>query len=185
MARVLAAWCALALVACGGSEGETLFEANEANEARDAGLDSADSEDTAINDDSDAGQGGSGGGERVCAPGKVEACACPGGGQGAQACRDDGAGYDDCFCKDDEGTAEVPGWEWFCNKTPEHSCMCTYAAQGDRNLNGCPVELRCCVRLDVGSKPSQCYCYENDDDWSCSRVAEKEGGTVVTQCPPQ
>lgn len=34
----------------------------------------------------------------VCTPGEQVACACPGGVQGAQACRDDGAGYHDCDC---------------------------------------------------------------------------------------
>lgn len=34
----------------------------------------------------------------VCAPGKVEACACPGGGQGAQACAEDGASWGKCEC---------------------------------------------------------------------------------------
>ena len=37
---------------------------------------------------------------QVCEPGKQEACACPGGSAGAQRCRDDGSGWETCFCSD-------------------------------------------------------------------------------------
>lgn len=40
-----------------------------------------------------AGQSGA-----VCTPGKQEACVCPGGSTGAQACRDDGRGFLPCQC---------------------------------------------------------------------------------------
>ena len=33
---------------------------------------------------------------QVCAPGRQEACACPGGGQGAQVCNTEGTGYGAC-----------------------------------------------------------------------------------------
>lgn len=38
------------------------------------------------------------GGERVCAAGQQVECACPGGTKGAQACKDDGSGYEACAC---------------------------------------------------------------------------------------
>ncbi len=34
----------------------------------------------------------------VCAPGRAVPCACPGGSQGVQTCRDDGRGFDRCEC---------------------------------------------------------------------------------------
>lgn len=36
----------------------------------------------------------------VCAPGAQVACACPGGEDGAQRCRDDGTGWEACLCPD-------------------------------------------------------------------------------------
>ena len=36
----------------------------------------------------------------VCTPGKSESCACVGGGQGAQTCKEDGSGYEECNCPD-------------------------------------------------------------------------------------
>jgi hypothetical protein len=36
--------------------------------------------------------------DRVCDPGAQAACACVGGGQGAQICREDGSGWDPCDC---------------------------------------------------------------------------------------
>lgn len=39
----------------------------------------------------------------MCEPGEQQECACPGGAQGAQACRDDGSGWEDCICPDDDG----------------------------------------------------------------------------------
>lgn len=44
-----------------------------------------------------AGLGGSAGAP-VCVPGQQVACPCPGGSQGAQACRQDGTGYEPCVC---------------------------------------------------------------------------------------
>lgn len=41
----------------------------------------------------------------VCVPGEQTACDCPGGGQGAQVCRDDGSGYDECTGCDGAGGA--------------------------------------------------------------------------------
>lgn len=40
-------------------------------------------------------------GSQVCTPGKTEACPCPGGQFGAQACKDDGSGFDMCMCPGD------------------------------------------------------------------------------------
>src|SRR5829696_1971433 len=46
------------------------------------------------------------GGATPCAPGQQIACACPGGSQGAQVCRGDGAGYEPCDCPDDTSTSD-------------------------------------------------------------------------------
>lgn len=87
---------AVMLVACGGSSGDSgIFESGGDGTDHDGGGGVGGSGDA---DSGDAGYGGFG--ERVCAPGKVEACACPGGGQGAQACRQDGAGWEACECGD-------------------------------------------------------------------------------------
>lgn len=42
--------------------------------------------------------GGVTSGGEVCTPGKQETCACPGGASGAQACKDDGSGFEKCQC---------------------------------------------------------------------------------------
>jgi len=42
-------------------------------------------------------EGSSGGGESGCVVGEQRACACPGGGKGAQICRADGQGFEACF----------------------------------------------------------------------------------------
>jgi hypothetical protein len=39
----------------------------------------------------------------VCEPGETQPCACPGGVEGAQACRDDGSGWEECICPGDDG----------------------------------------------------------------------------------
>ena len=42
--------------------------------------------------------------ERVCDPGKVVECPCPGGGKGVQTCKSSGAGYGDCTgCEGSDG----------------------------------------------------------------------------------
>ena len=43
---------------------------------------------------------GGGGASSACVPGVQIACACPGGVEGAQACKPDGSGYDPCMCPD-------------------------------------------------------------------------------------
>src|SRR5690606_22519736 len=87
MRRTISIVGALILVACGGaSETSDLFEGAGAGGSSGALTPDADSgaEDGAAGEDGAA--------PMVCAPGKVEACACPGGGKGAQACREDGSG---------------------------------------------------------------------------------------------
>lgn len=37
--------------------------------------------------------------ERVCDPGKQDACPCPGGTEGAQSCNADGSGFNECQCE--------------------------------------------------------------------------------------
>jgi hypothetical protein len=39
----------------------------------------------------------------VCVPGETQPCACPGGAEGAQACSEDGSGWEECVCPDDDG----------------------------------------------------------------------------------
>src|SRR4051794_1454040 len=41
---------------------------------------------------------GSGGGAGICALGATQECVCAGGTNGAQSCRDDGAGWKSCEC---------------------------------------------------------------------------------------
>jgi len=43
-----------------------------------------------------------------CVPGRQEACACPGGGAGAQACKQDGSGYEPCNCGAPVATTAPP-----------------------------------------------------------------------------
>lgn len=58
--------------------------------------------------DSHAGETSSGsastGGPLVCAPGKTEACPCPGGAQGAQTCNAAGSGWQECQCGSTNGS---------------------------------------------------------------------------------
>jgi hypothetical protein len=46
---------------------------------------------------------GGGAGVLTCTPGRQVACACPGGSDGAQVCRDDGTGLEPCQCPDAGG----------------------------------------------------------------------------------
>lgn len=48
-------------------------------------------------------------GARVCVPGVTSECACPGGAKGAQACKDDGTGYDTCQCASGSGGSAGSG----------------------------------------------------------------------------
>lgn len=94
----------LALAACGGagSESEELFDDGVGGHGSSGALTpDADSgvEDGATGEDGAA--------PMVCAPGKVEACPCPGGGQGAQACRDDGSGFEPCECGGGDDPADA------------------------------------------------------------------------------
>jgi hypothetical protein len=57
---------------------------------------SPDASDSAF--DGDGAGGGSTGSSGACTPGKQDACACPGGVMGVQACLPDGSGYDACDC---------------------------------------------------------------------------------------
>ena len=45
----------------------------------------------------------------VCSPGESIACTGPGGCSGGQACKADGAGYDDCVCGSDLDGGAEPG----------------------------------------------------------------------------
>ena len=45
----------------------------------------------------------------VCTAGKVEACPCPGGAQGSQACKSDGSGFDACSCPSSGGASGAGG----------------------------------------------------------------------------
>lgn len=45
-----------------------------------------------------AGGAGGSGGQTACVPGATQACGCPGGGQGVQACLGDGSGFSACDC---------------------------------------------------------------------------------------
>jgi hypothetical protein len=46
---------------------------------------------------------------KVCVPGATQECACPGGVKGAQACREDGAGFDACACVGGSGSGGSAG----------------------------------------------------------------------------
>src|SRR5690606_15703367 len=119
----------------------------------------------------DGAAGEDGAAPMVCAPGKVEACPCPGGGQGAQACRDDGAGYGPCECAPGDGGAVGAGgsggapddagpdappdtsdWRWWCTHTPTgryvEKCECTFGASGNENVAACPP-FNCCYLREV------------------------------------
>jgi hypothetical protein len=48
-------------------------------------------------------------GSKVCVAGVTVECACPGGVKGAQACRDDGAGYEACQCGGGSGSGGSAG----------------------------------------------------------------------------
>lgn len=167
------------LVACGGSSDSGLF-GSEADAGNNGAGRSADND---SGTEADGGEAGSGGGSAVCAPGKVEACACPSGSTGAQRCKDDGSGYEDCLCSDGDGGTTVPGWEWWCSENGG-ACVCHYAAEGDAGMNGCRPQLNCCIRYDVGGKPNMCRCTDTVSH-VCGEIADLEGGSIVKRCPPQ
>jgi hypothetical protein len=48
-------------------------------------------------------------GSKICVAGVTVECACPGGVKGAQACRDDGTGYEACQCGGSSGSGGSAG----------------------------------------------------------------------------
>ena len=61
---------------------------------------------------STSGAGGSMPSTTVCTPGQQVECACPGGAQGAQACNEDGTGFEACACPTvDDAPASPPAAE--------------------------------------------------------------------------
>src|SRR5690606_1456953 len=120
----------------------------------------------------DGAAGEDGAAPMVCAPGKVEACACPGGGMGAQACREDGSGWGPCECGDaGSGSAGGSGGDggaggsgdprWWCmhgpaaNGSPEW-CKCEWKEHGNKNVDGCPALPCCYSRTRDGVHTCQC-----------------------------
>lgn len=186
---------AVLLVACGGSSGETeLFSGDPADAGHDGAGGSGDF------DSGDEADGGSGGSSGVCAPGQSVACVGPGGCEGGQVCRSDGAGYEPCECAPggDGGSGGVQdagpdapdttGWKWWCIYTPPSnkldSCDCTYGAAGTGNENtaSCP-SFDCCYMRDVNNKAASCHCHDTFNHKMCDDQAASAGAYRVSSCP--
>src|SRR5690606_20058839 len=152
----------------------------------------------------DGATGEDGAAPMVCAPGKVEVCPCPGGGQGAQACRQDGTGFEPCECAPGDGGAggaggsggapddagpdappDTTGWRWWCMRDGDAECSCSYGAVGNENVASCaPITDRtCCYRVHIESRPSLCHCIYDYPPNACDWKAGYHGGTVTATCP--
>lgn len=185
----------LALAACGGagSESEELFDDGVGGHGSSGAL-TPDADSGA--EDGAAGEDGAA--PMVCAPGKVEACPCPGGGQGAQACRDDGSGFEPCECSvgdggsggsggapADAGTDAPPDLQWWCTGD-DASCVCKYAASGSRTFDACPQSGTCCWQTKAtDGTPKKCECDDTPRDGSCSALAGLRGAVVTKGCPAE
>lgn len=176
MRRMIGIVGALAIAACGGSAETELFESDGPGDRDSSGALSPDAD--SGSEDGATGDGSTG--ERVCAPGKVEACACPGGGQGAQACRQDGAGWEACECAAGDGGAGDGGGGGVNNGgDPDplpYDCETTFAC-------GCKADIgdTWCVN-DPGNnpayanlyhgctgRPKHCKAVTGQDGWWCCK----------------
>lgn len=89
---------------------------------------------------------GAGGSALVCAPGKQEACACPGGVEGAQRCRDDGNGWEGCVCPD----AGVGGAAGSDGGTDAGAGGVAGAAGSDGGMVSCPIVSGASTMVGLG-----------------------------------
>lgn len=76
-------------------------------------------------------------GESVCVSGHQTSCACFGGVEGVQTCRDDGSGFDECDCSPPEGTTSSSSGE------PPPPCGNSVCAT-DENCHTCEVDCGVC-----------------------------------------
>ena len=82
-------------------------------------------------------------GEQVCVPGHQTACACFGGLEGMQTCRDDGSGFDECDClgaTTSTGTGEPP--------KPCGNSVCA----DDENCHTCELDCGVCEPCTLAPK---------------------------------
>lgn len=99
----------------------------------------------------------------VCTAGKVEACPCPGGAQGSQACKSDGSGFEACSCPGGAGGtgggAGGPGAAAGGNAFP--------GLAGSGGVGGLSTSLEGCTRLRYccGLLPTDSgrFCLSNAD----------------------
>src|SRR5690606_24324312 len=126
--------------------------------------------------------------------------------QGAQACRDDGTGFDPCECAPGDGGAggaggsggapddagpdappDTTGWRWWCMHKPPsggymETCTCTYGASGNENVAACPP-FNCGYLREVNGITAECHCLTVPVTTMCANRAENAGGVRVASCP--
>ena len=180
---------ALGTGGCGGDAGDAAFSGagsgGEAGSGGTAGTGGAVTPTDAAAGSAGTATGGTGGGTPVCAPGKQEACACPGGAQGAQKCNATGTGYGDCACPDSPDAG--PQERWWCEADPSgHGCHCTYGSTGKGSTSACaPSAADCCVSGVAHDDVSRvCDCFDSSGDAAmCSNMALAYKGKRVAACP--
>lgn len=90
----------------------------------------------------------------VCTAGKVEACPCPGGAQGSQACKSDGSGFEACSCPGGAGGSS--GGAGGASSAQGGSGFPSVAGSGgvgglSTTLEGCTRMRYCCGLLPTES----------------------------------
>ena len=99
----------------------------------------------------------------VCEAGRVEACACPGGAEGAQACADDGSKWGECECENPgpDGGGGGP-------RTPMVRDPCT--TDRDCDANGPAIYENALWCIESMCIPAEWFasCEEADELASCS-----------------
>jgi hypothetical protein len=138
--------------------------------------------------------GGADGPATACTPGQQVECACPLGIEGAQACKEDGSGYEPCQCPLDDGTSG-PGTGDISGGTgstcDEGDCL---ACQQCVYLDACADAADACVMSDGCNELLMCYsecmgdptCFE-----TCDAAAPDEAHAalqalsdcILAQCP--
>lgn len=179
MRRMVVAVAALALAACGGGESDVF--GGDAQATSESGTGGA----AGSGAGGAAATGGAGGTALplACVPGKQEACACPGGAKGAQACRADGSGYDACACPDG-GAGGASGSTSSSGETTTSSASATggvWCVIG-YGCTGSPTNVMCEYEATLGYPMSAEGC---DTMPPCCIKGPKSGGMQYYCCPPK
>jgi len=133
------------------------------------------------------GQGG------VCAPGDIDACFGPDQCIGAQACLDDGSGYEACDCGAFCGDGVCERGETYVS-CPQDGCECgNGACEWPEDVGLCPLDCFCGNgTCDGGEDYASCpedgcacgdgTCDSGEDGYTCPADCPCDGGGLAHHC---